>query len=75
MKNGNDQFESWNLTKAIVSSIVTTIESQGKKRSRLGFTERANDPCADVSLRNELERYLAAHFTLDDCDQVRLQAM
>ncbi|RXN15697.1 macrophage mannose receptor 1-like protein [Labeo rohita] len=48
-----------------------TNESQREKRPRVDFAEWAAD-AADVGLTNELKRYLAAHFTLDDCDEDRL---
>ncbi|KAL0196826.1 hypothetical protein M9458_005366, partial [Cirrhinus mrigala] len=48
-----------------------TNESQREKRPRVDFAEWADD-AADVGLMNELKRYLAAHFMLDDCDEDRL---
>lgn len=59
------------LTNAILPSIDVTNESQREKRPRVDFAEWADD-AADVGLTNELKRYLAAHFTLDDCDEDRL---
>ncbi|KAL1273043.1 hypothetical protein QQF64_028905 [Cirrhinus molitorella] len=41
-----------------------TNESQREKRPRVDFAEWADD-AADVGLTNELERYCAAHFTLE----------
>ncbi|KAL1276173.1 hypothetical protein QQF64_035796 [Cirrhinus molitorella] len=45
-----------------------TNKSQREKRPRVDFAEWAND----AGLTNEFERYCAAHFTLDDCDENRL---
>lgn len=59
------------LTNAILPSIDVTNKSQREKKPRVDFAEWADD-AADVGLTNELERYRAAHFKLDDCDEDRL---
>lgn len=54
------------------SSTASTDNSQNQKRPRLDFAEWADDRCADVDLEDEVEKYRAARFTLDDCDEDRL---